>query len=174
MYRVELDNRDGLDDLVSLMANYAGASFEMHWMLMTDNDKLATSIAALMGTVVESDLPVIYPLLQATIEETGESSSASYVQVVAQRLQEMSDNLNTSAVETPAAASPQYSAWKKASNTCEFCDQPRQPRSKVCGNEECHRLLIRKHNQAYKARKAVQSEPAPVPEAATSDRPFAM
>lgn len=56
--------------------------------------------------------------------------------------------------------------------TCEFCDQPRLPRSKTCGGQECAKKLARRHEAAYQARKAKAAETAPVAEVAKSEIPF--
>jgi hypothetical protein len=67
----------------------------------------------------------------------------------------------------------------KSYGTCEFCEMPRLPRSKICGSAECNRMLNQKHQLAYQARKAekaAQAEPAAAQgeEAATSEGPLSL
>jgi hypothetical protein len=183
MYQISIEKKDGLIKLVEMMAAEVAAEFTVRTVIKTRSSRLARAVSALVDEpmIVDPELDATtglgWGLLGQIQAEDGPAEGID--------LDELRADLGLKSEvnqEKPAGGLGEPVNGKvngkpaKNYGPCEFCDQPRLPRSKTCGSEECDKKLNHKHQAAYQARKeakAAQAAPASA-EAAKSENPLSL
>jgi hypothetical protein len=156
MYQVVIDDKDGLMDLVALMAQHVEAVYTVRMTLETDNARLAEAVAALSGRpAVSVDVLArgTYRAITATVESQDEPAAGGKVEL------------------TCAICGKPFRARTHA--------------AKVCSQPECGRAMQKIYAERSKAKNLARIASLtqgggetisvqPEPEAATSESPFGL
>lgn len=181
MYRVEIEDKDGLGDLVVLMARQVGAEYRMRTVLETVDGRLALAIGALTGATIESKLELENSLpfglqirnvlgrIDETEEKPGETDPEDLAKLIFGK-EPMESNapvveipVVSVSTETPknGKAAVRTSPGKKT-GVCRYCGEEVKPRAVVCEKKGCKRQQSRDWQARYESRKAAGQVGAPV------------
>jgi hypothetical protein len=187
MFRVDVEDQDGLGDLIALMAKQVQAEYRFRITLETECERLAGSVSKLVGSplLVDPELDERSGLgfgllgirgINPAASEEGEGVLLLGEDVAAPAV-DAPEHKNGKAALTgtcrycgkaiaerrvicQGAECKRRADQEKDYGQCEFCDAPRLTRSKTCGGEECGKKLAKKHQLAYQARKEAEAAKA--------------
>jgi hypothetical protein len=134
MFRVEIDDQDGLMDLVALMARQIGATFEARMVLETANEQLARGVAGLLDKAIEIEPEM--GLFQ------GLSSSRLLEMEPGEKMPEL-------ALQVPAAGH----GHEPLTATCRYCGKPISDHRAICQSADCKAKAQLDRDERYKPKR---------------------
>jgi hypothetical protein len=139
MFRVEIDDQDGLMDLVALMARQIGATFEARMVLETANEQLARGVAGLLDKAIEIEPEM--GLFQ------GLSSSRLLEMEPGEKMPEL-------ALQVPAAGH----GHEPLTATCRYCSKPISDQRAICQSADCKAKAQLDRDERYKPKRQAREQ----------------
>jgi hypothetical protein len=143
MFRVEIDDQDGLMDLVALMARQIGATFEARMVLETANEQLARGVAGLLDKAIEiePEMGLFEGFTVSTLLEM-----------------EPGEKMPELALQVPAAVNANGNGHAPLTGTCRYCGKPITDQRAICQSADCKAKAQLDRDERYKPKRQAKEQ----------------